>query len=179
VTTPVRAALAAAALAFLAWVGIGIYRAGSEVPPPPSDPVSTLTTGHAEGRRIDGKPSWSLDYDRMTTTPDTTTATLENVRHGELYRHGKPFMRMTAKHVIVNTLSNDFTVTGGLELTENDGLHRRRITSSSAVYSGTLQTLTLHSPAHIAADGARVTVRSAEVNFRSGDMSFGPLVGLY
>jgi hypothetical protein len=141
--------------------------------------MSTLTSGHAEGRRIDGKPSWSLDYDRMTTTPDTSTATLENVRHGELYRHGQPFMRMTAKHVIVNTLSNDFTVTGGLELTENDGKHKRRITSSSAVYAGALQTLSLHAPAHIAADGARVTVRSAEVNFESGAMTFGPLVGLY
>jgi Lipopolysaccharide-assembly, LptC-related len=174
-----RAAVAVAVVALLTWVGIGIFRAGGDVPPPPGMPETTLTAGHAEGRRVDGKPSWSFDYDRVTATPDTTLATLENVRQGELYKNGRPFMRMVAKHVVVNTLSNDFVVTGPLELSQNDGKHKRHLTSDAANYSGALQTLTLTHPAKISSDGARVTVATATVNFRSGDMSFGPLIGLY
>ncbi len=172
-------ALAGLVIAFLGWVGIGIYRAGGDVPAPPVTPETRLTAGHAEGRRIDGKPSWSLDYDRLVTSPDTTIATLENVRHGLLYRRGKPFMTMVAKHVVVNTISNDFVVVGPLQLVEDDGKHRRRLVSVGANYSGVLQTLTLTHQAKIDTDGAHVTVASAVVNFRSGDMSFGRLIGLY
>jgi lipopolysaccharide export system protein LptC len=142
-------------------------------------PETKLTAGHAEGRRIDGKPSWSLDYDHLIASPDTTVATLENVRNGELYKQGKPYMRMVAKHVVVNTLSNDFVVTGPLQLIENDGQHKRRLTSDSANYSGVLQTLMLSHQAKIESDGAKATVASAEVNFKTGDMSLGRLIGLY
>jgi len=166
-------------VAILAWVGIGIYRAGGDVPPPPSTPQTQLTAGHAEGRRIDGKPSWSLDYSHVVASPDTTIATLDDVRHGLLYRHGKPFMTMVAKHVVINTLSNDFVATGPLVLIEHDGKHLRRLTSDAASYSGALQTLTLNHPAQISSDGARANVASATVDFRSGEMHFGRLLGAY
>jgi len=174
-----RAGIVVAAIAFLGWVGAGIYHAGGDVPPPRVQPETKLTAGHAEGRRVDGKPSWSFDYDTIVTTPDATIATLENVRRGEIYKHGLPFMRMVAKHVVVNTISNDFVVTGPLELVENDGKHSRRLTSDAANYSGVMQTLILNHPSKISSDGATAKVATATVNFRSGDMSFGPLIGLY
>ncbi len=174
-----RFGIAALALAFAAWVGLGVYRAGGDVPPPESHPETKLSLGHAEGRRVDGKPSWSLDYDRLTASADTTIATLENVHHGELYRRGKPYMAIRAQHVVVNTISNDFIVTGPLELVENDGEHKRRLTSDAANYSGVLQTLTLTHPADISSDGAKVKVATATVNFRSGDMTLGPIIGLF
>jgi hypothetical protein len=174
-----RLLVLAIAAAGAVWVGYGIYHAGGDVPQPITIGETKLTAGHAEGRRVDGKPSWSLDYDRVLASPDTTTATLENVRHGELYRRGKPFMKITAKHVVVNMLSNDFIVTGPLELVQNDGQHKRRLTSQDADYSGALQTLTLPNSADITSDGSRVKVANAVVNFRSGDMKLGPLVGLF
>lgn len=174
-----RLGVAAVAATLLTWVGIGIYRAGGDVPSPPNMPQTTLTAGHAEGRRLDGRPSWSLDYDHLIASADTTIATLENVRHGELYKRGKPYMEMVAKHVVVNTLSNDFVVTGPLELIENDGAHNRRLTSDAANYSGVLETLTLTRPAKIRSDGVTVDVKTVTVDFRSGDMTLGPLVGLY
>jgi Lipopolysaccharide-assembly, LptC-related len=179
VSRAIRIGVVLEVIGFIIFVAYGIYNAGGDVPPPNTTPETKLTSGHAEGRRVDGNPSWSLDYDRVIASPDTTVATLFNVRHGELYKHGKPFMRMVAKHVVVNTLSNDFVVTGPLELVENDGEHDRRLTSDAANYSGALQTLTLVHPSKISSDGARVTVATATVNFRSGDMSFGPLVGHY
>ncbi len=166
-------------LGFLAFVAFGIYQAGSDVPPPNRAPETKLTAGHAEGRRVDGKPSWSLDYDRVVASSDTTIATLYNVRHGQIYKNGKPFMKMVAKQVVINTLSNDFVVTGPVELVEDDGLHSRRLYSDAANYSGALQTLILSHPAKISSDGVQATVATATVNFLSGDMSFGRLVGTY
>ncbi len=174
-----RAGIAAAVILLVAWTAVGIYRAGGDVPPPPGNPGTKLTTGHAEGRRVDGKPSWSLDYDKVVASSDSTLATLENVRDGELYKGGRPFMKMVAKHVVINTLSNDFVVTGPLELTENDGKYRRHLTSDAANYSGVLQTLTLPHPAKINSDGARIKVATAIVNFKSGDLKLGPLVGFF
>lgn len=174
-----RCAIGIAVLAFVGWVVLGIYHAGGDVPPPIGNPDTKLTAGHAEGRRVGGKPSWSLDYDRLTSSGDSSVATLENVRHGLLYRRGKPYMEMTAKHVVINTLSNDFIVTGPLELTQNDGGHRRRLTSDAANYSGALQTLTLPRPATITSDGTTLRVKTVTINFRSGDMALGPIIGLF
>ncbi len=174
-----RGAIGLCAAALLLWVAVGIYRAGSDVPPPSPQLETKLTAGHAEGRRVDGKPSWSLDYDRVIATPDTTIATLENVRHGQLYRRGKPFMRMKADHVVINTLSNDFIVTGPLELIQDDKQHHRTLVSDAANYSGILQTLTLMHPADIVSDGAKLKVANVTVDFRSGDMKLGPIVGLF
>jgi hypothetical protein len=179
VNRALRAGIAVLVLGLLIWVGIGIYRAGGDVPTPSTASDTKLTSGHAEGRRMDGKPSWSLDYDRIVASADTTIATLYNVRHGTIYKRGKPFMNMVAKQVVVNTLSNDFVVTGPMTLTEIDGQHDRRLSSDAANYSGTLQTLNLSHPAKISSDGARVTVATATVKFRSGDMNLGPLVGHY
>jgi len=179
VNRALRAGIAAVVLGLLIWVGIGIYRAGGDVPPPATAPETKLTSGHAEGRRIDGKPSWSLDYDRIVASADTTIATLYNVRHGTIYKRGKPFMNLVAKQVVVNTLSNDFVVTGPMKLTEIDGQHDRHLTSDAANYSGALQTLILRHTSIISSDGARVTVATATVNFRSGDLNLGPLVGHY
>lgn len=173
-----RTLAVAAALAFAAWVVVGIYRAGGDIPPPTGTPQTTLNVGHAEGRRLQ-KPSWSLDYDSIRTSPDNTTATLENVHDGELYKNGKPFMKLHAKHVVVNTISNDFTATGPVELVENDGRHRRRFVSDSAIYQGIQQTLVLNHPARIESDGAVLDVATATINFRSGDTKLGRITGTY
>lgn len=178
-TILLRAVVIAVLAAFAVWVGIGIYRAGGDVPPVARNPETRLSHGHAEGRRIDGKPSWSLDYDRLVASADTTIATLENVRHGVLYRRGKPYMEITAKHVVINTLSNDFIATGPLVLVQNDRQHKRRLTSDAADYSGVLQTLTLKHPSDITSDGTRMKVATATVNFRSGDIALGPLIGYF
>ncbi len=175
----VRWAVALCVVAFLTWVGFGVLHAGGDVPAPRLAPETKLSLGHAEGRRIDGKPSWSLDYDTLVTSADTTIATLENVRHGTLYKRGRPFMQMKAQHVVINTLSNDFTVTGPLELTQSDGKHHRRLTSNTADYSGVMQTLTLTHQARLTGDEGNATFRNATVNFKSGDMSFGALIGLF
>ncbi|MFN2459616.1 MAG: LPS export ABC transporter periplasmic protein LptC [Candidatus Velthaea sp.] len=173
-----RNSLLAAGAAFAAWIGVQIYRAGGDIPPPPTRPQTMLKSGHAEGRRL-RLPSWSLDYDSITTSADNTIATLENVRRGTYYKNGKPFMSMTSKHVVVNTVTNDFVATGPLTLVQIDGQHDRRFSSDAATYSGLARTLTLNHPATIRDDAGTIEVKRATINFKTGDMTLGPLVGTY
>ncbi|GAC1413408.1 MAG: hypothetical protein NVSMB64_23680 [Candidatus Velthaea sp.] len=172
----VRAGLIVVALAIVGWFAYEIYRAGGDMPPTSTNTSTLLKAGHAEGRRLT-LPSWSLDYDKITTSNDNSLATLENVHDGRYYKNGKPFMKMKAAHVVVNTITNDFTVTGPIELVEIDGKHDRRFTSDAAIYTGFVQTLTLNRPATIVSDGATLRVKTATFNFKSGDIRLGPFVG--
>lgn len=164
--------------AFLVWFVVELVRAGGDVPPPPNAPQTTMKSGHAEGRRLK-LPAWSLDYDAITTSADGTTATLDHVRDGEYFKSGKPFAKMQADHVVVNLVSNDFTATGPIALTENDGVHARRFVSDLAVYSGLGQILTLGHPTTITSDRAVIHVARATINFKSGETTLGGLVGTY
>jgi hypothetical protein len=175
----IRALITASALALTIWCAVSIYRAGGDVPAPPTTPQTKLTVGHAEGRRIDGKPSWSLDYDKVVTNTDLSTATLDGVHNGEIYKHGLPFMKLTAKHMVINTITNDFTITGPFQLVENDGKHQRTLTSDAATYTGFDQTLLLTHPSNIKNDGVNLAMKNAKINLKTGDTTMGPLIGIY
>ncbi|GAC1424377.1 MAG: hypothetical protein NVSMB5_18370 [Candidatus Velthaea sp.] len=174
---PVRSALIVTALAVAGWFGFEIYKAGGDPPPVSTNTSTQLKAGHAEGRRLT-LPSWSLDYDKITTSGDNGVATLENVHDGQYFKDGKPFMKMKAAHVVVNTATNDFTVKGPMELFEIDGKHNRRFVSDAATYTGYAQTLTLNQPSTIESDGATLNVKTATFNFKTGDIKLGPIVGL-
>jgi len=179
-----RRVLAIVAIVFAitgaSWLAYQITIAGSDVPPPPPGPPNApvLHGGHAEGQRLE-KRSWSLDYQSIVTSQDGTVATLTGVRNGEIFRKGKPYMKVRANYVIVNVVTNDFNATGPVTIQENDGKHRRRFVSDEAAYSGYAQTLTLNHPAKIESDGVHLDVQSAQVNFRTGDLKLGRIVGVY
>jgi len=66
-----RIVLSVLALAFLAWVGFEIGRAGNDVQYARSAGPDTLINGSVQGKRIDRR-AWSLDYDKLTMSPDGT-----------------------------------------------------------------------------------------------------------
>jgi hypothetical protein len=161
-----------AGLAFVAWVAWGIIHADGPVLNVGTTTVSQLERGHAEGRRVNAR-AWSLDYGRILEAPDGTTATLYDVRHGEIFRNGKPYVSVRADSVVVNTLSNDFSASGHVELTEIDGKHDRRFRSERALYNGVPQILTLPTAVRIESDGMTASFDHAIVNLKTGSMSLG------
>jgi len=169
---PWRRIIAIAVAAFAAWVAWGIWHADGPVLNVGTTTVSQLDRGHAEGRRINAR-AWSLDYGKIIEAPDGTTATLYDVRHGEIFRNGKPYVSVRADSIVVNTLSNDFSASGHVVLTENDGKHQRQFRSERALYSGVPQVLTLPSPVHIESDGMTASFDHAVVNLKTGSMQLG------
>jgi lipopolysaccharide assembly outer membrane protein LptD (OstA) len=172
VNVPWRRIILVAALAFAAWVTWGIVHAGGPVLNVGTTAVSELERGHAEGRRVNAK-AWSLDYSKIIEAPDGSTATLYDVRHGEIFRAGKPYVSVRADSVVVNTISNDFSANGHVVLTENDGKHKRLFRSERALYNGIPQILTLPSAVHIESDGMTASFDHAIVNLKTGSMQLG------
>ncbi|HYW53199.1 MAG TPA: hypothetical protein VFF00_06970 [Candidatus Elarobacter sp.] len=172
-----RVPLAVAVLALLAWVGYEISRAGGDVAVQRFPGANTLSHGHVQGKRIDGR-SWSLDYDTVTMSPDNALATIAHVRDGRLHRAGKPDVLMKADGVQVNTITNDLTVTGPVTFTEQVGPGRTRtFETTGARYSGGSHQLELDHTATITEGGAKVVVSKVAVNFRTGEVTLGALEG--
>ena len=164
-------------LAFLAWVGFEIGRAGSEIAVPRTASNDTLLGGKIHGKRIDRR-AWSLDFDTASVSPDGSQATIAHVRDGRIRRPNKPDVTMTADGVIVNRITNDFTVTGPVTFVEpGPGGRIRRFTTVGAHYQGATHMLQLDHTATITEGTTKVVVSSAKVDFRTGDVSVGQMEG--
>jgi hypothetical protein len=177
VTFPWRTAVAIVALAFLAWVGFEVGRAGSDVTIQHVQGPSTLVAGRVTGKRLNGQ-AWSLDYDKVTMSPDGAQAQIDHVRDGHIHRVGKPDVLMSADNVTVNTVTNDLTVAGPVTFEEDLGGGRTRtFATTGARYVGASRILTIDHTATITDAGATVTVASMTIDFRTGDARLGRIVG--
>jgi lipopolysaccharide export system protein LptC len=170
-----RVAAALIVVAIVAWVGYQTMHAGADIPGPVTNQQTRLSTGSANGKRVDGK-SWSLDYDTATLSADGSIAEIDRVHDGIIMRNGKPYMRMTARHVTANLGANDFVVTGPVSFTEVGGQHRR-LDTDGAHYNGTDHTLHLDHPTTIRQGPMTIRVTTAVVNFQTGETQLGRIVG--
>jgi hypothetical protein len=174
---PWRTALAVAGLGLLAWVGFEIGRAGNDVTIQRLNGPSTLVSGEVNGKRLNGE-AWSLDYDRVTMSPDGAQAQIAHVRDGRIHRAGKPDVLMQGDDVTVNTVTNDLFVNGPVTFKEDLGGGRvRTFATIGARYIGATRILTLDRTATITDAGATLTVASVTVDFRTGEAQLGRIVG--
>jgi hypothetical protein len=166
-----------AVMAFLAWVGFEIGRAGSEIAVPRVATNDTLIGGAIHGRRIDQR-AWSMDFDTASVSPDGSQATIAHVRDGRIKRPNRPDVKMTADGVTVNRITNDFTVTGPVTFVEPEPDGRvRRFTTIGAHYQGATRMLQLDHTATITEGTTKIVVSSAKVDFRTGEVTAGPMQG--
>jgi hypothetical protein len=166
-----------AVLAFLAWVGFEIGRAGSDIQVAHGASPGRMDTGRIVGKRIDRK-AWSLDFDSVTMSPDGSQLTIAHVRDGRIHRPGKADVLMRADGVTLNQTTNDLWINGPVHLTEEEGPGRTRTFETvGARYNGTTRQLELDHRATITEGNAKVIVANAKVDFRTGEMNLGPIEG--
>jgi hypothetical protein len=118
-------------LALVAGLALGVYvvveivLAGGGTPPlPPNQAPIDLRGGHVLNNHIATK-SWSFDYDHARLSPDGLSGSVDGVRNGIVFRKGKPYLRISAKHVVLNIQSLDFTAVGKVHIERiNDPEHR-------------------------------------------------------
>ena len=164
-------------LAGLAYVGVGIYRAGGSVALPPGAQPMHLSFGTAEGRRVTGR-SWTLHYDKIETSLDGTTASIQGLRDGTFYRNGKPFVRIRAKHVVVNTITNDITIDGPVSITTLDS-PKRTFSTNAATWNNFAQRLLLPHESTMRSGDALLRIATVAIDFRSGSVKLGRVAGTF
>lgn len=149
----------------------GVLLAGNgDQPPPPSMPI-TLFGGKFIGNRFVSK-AWSLDYDKIVTSPDGTIVDVDGIKGGLLYKNGKPYVRFSAKHVSGNTVTLDLTVLGGIHAETIGAPIARSFDTESVVWSNGPQQLTIPHAVTIHSDGQIMHVAHATLDFKSGAIKF-------
>ena len=167
-----------AGLALAVFVGVEIYLAGlNELPPPPASPPIVFQQGDAKGRRIHF-PSWSADYDKIVTNQDQTLLDVDGVHHGLIYKKGKPYLRVRATHLTVNTISHDFSSVGPLHVETIDAKPHRSFDTNSAIWSDASQLLSM--PQRVTIDtgaDSPLIVESLTFNVKKGEIELRKVAG--
>ena len=169
--------IAGSALAI--YVIAGIIRAGNFASPPPSSNQQiTLKACKGVGNRISTR-SWSFACDRATVSADGINATIEGVHDAVLYKNGKPYLRMSAKLVSVNTQTFDFTATGTVHLDAiaANGEPSRSFETDLVQWTNATKILLLPHPCVVRTGDAILNVDSISVDFNKSDVHMGRIEG--
>jgi hypothetical protein len=163
-----RRVLYGALAIFAAWFALETYLAGREYVPPfaATQPI-TLQSGAARGERITTH-SWSIAYDKITTNADQTFVDVEGVHSGLIYRKGKPWLRVRARHMSINMLTHDFTASGPLHVETVDRGKPRSFDTTSAIWSETQQQLTFNEPSTLTTRGGKLRIDRMSLEVKSG-----------
>jgi len=166
------------AFTIVAILAEGLILSGREIGPPPAQSPAILAQGQISAHRWKTK-SWSLEYDRAQMSPDGSYAEVDGIHNGVLYRNGKPYLSISARHVNANTVSDDFTATGRVHIAELQGGETRTFDTDMISWTNALKTLTLAHPSIIKSGKGALTVDSATVNFATGAVHLGRIRGAF
>ncbi len=175
---PLRRLIAAASLALLAYVGYGIYRAGvDESPPDRAGSDIVFHNGTVTGHRINMR-SWTATYDRLVSNADQTLLDLQNVHDGTIFRAGKPYLRVRASHMSVNTITRDFTIAGPLHVQTVATDPQRSFDTDAAQWIDSVQRLTLPKRVTIYSGSQRpLSVGSLTFDVKTGNIALRDVAG--
>ena len=168
-----------ASVLFAGWVVVQVYIAGKEeVPPPQTAAPVTFGRGSARGERVNGH-SWSIDYDKVSTSPDETFVTAEGVRDGIIYKAGKPYLRIRAQHMTVNMVTHDFVATGPVHIESVGHKNFHAFDTTSAVWTEATQRLDLSKPIVVTSPGTSLHVQQLSLDIRTGALHVGDAHGSF
>ncbi|MBV9103361.1 MAG: hypothetical protein JO060_07200 [Candidatus Eremiobacteraeota bacterium] len=164
-------------IVFLGYVAVRVYLAGFDVAPPASHSIPvTVGAGIARGERIRSH-SWSIDYQKITTSEDQSYVTVDGVRNGIVYRDGKPYLRLRAAHVAVNMITHDFTASGPIVVKSTNKAKPRTFETTAAVWTEAAQRLDLPQPIAVTSPGTSLHVRKLSLDVRSGQLHLEQIGG--
>ena len=173
-----KPAIIAACAAGIVAVTIGIYRAGDhELPAPNTNADVIFHGGTAVGRRIATK-SWSASYDRVVSNADQTMLVVDGVHDGVIDKKGKPYLRVSAQHVTVNTISHDMVITGPLHVETIGHDPARSFDTDGANWNDGMQLLTLPKRVTVhTKNDPPVVFSSATFNIKTGEIVMNDFAG--
>jgi hypothetical protein len=166
-----------AGVALAIYVIVEIVLAGGGAPPlPPNQAPIDLRGGHVLTNHIATK-SWSFDYDRAHLSPDGLSGTVDGVRNGIIFRKGKPYLRLSAKHVSLNIQSLDITAVGKVHVERIDDAQRRSFDTDLVTWTNDAKILRMPHPAYIHSGDQTLKIEGISVNFDDNTVHLGKVTG--
>lgn len=166
-----------AGAALLVWLVTGFILAGRAPVPPPNNGPIVLQGCKTAGNRINTK-SWSFECKQVTMSADGVNATIEGVKNGILYKKGKPYLKMAAQQVSVNTQTFDFTALGTVRIESISPKDGTRIFETDFVeWTNATKMLLLPHPSIVRSGDQVLKVSSLSVDFNKNDVHLGKIDG--
>jgi len=163
-----------AGVAIVAALVLGVYfviRDAGDLAGRSGDPNDILfKAGHAFGNRMTTR-AWSVDYESAETNANHTLVDLRGVRNGVIFKDGKPYVRIKAAHVRVNTVTHDFDVDGGLHVEKVSPENVSSLDTTTGSWLDHSQYLVLGRPTTITMTNGETThVQKVIVNIKTGSI---------
>ncbi len=166
-----------AGAAVLIWVIVEVILAGHGTPPLPTNQNGiTLHGGHVQGNRISTK-SWSFDYKSAQLSPDGTTGTVDGVRNGIVLRKGKPYLRVAAEHITVDTQSLNFTAVGKVHVVKINDPENRSFDTDLVIWTNGTKLLRMDHPSYIHSGDQTLKLQNVTINFATDQIHLGGIEG--
>jgi hypothetical protein len=166
-----------AGIALGIYVVVEIVLAGGGAPPlPPNQSPIDLRGGHVMNNHITTK-SWTFDYDHARLSPDGLSGTVDGVRNGIVFRKGKPYLRISAKHVSLNIQTLDFTAVGKVHIERIDDPLNRSFDTDLVTWTNDAKTLRMAHPAYIRSGDQTLRIDGISVNFDDNTVHLGKISG--
>jgi len=166
-----------AGLALGVYVVVEIVLAGGGAPPPPPNqaPID-LHGGHVLNNHITTR-SWSFDYDHARLSSDGLSGTVDGVRNGVVFRKGKPYLRISAKHVTLNIQSLDFTAVGKVHVERINDPEKRSFDTDLVTWTNDAKILRISHPAYIHSGDQTLRIDGLSVDFDDDTIHLGKVSG--
>jgi hypothetical protein len=154
-----------------AYVIAGVYLAGGgDVAVPPATSPVIFNEGKALGHRLKGR-SWTAQYDRIVSSSDQTRLELDGVHDTIIFKDDKPYLRVRAKHMTVNTVTHDFAATGAIHIETVDPKRKQTFDTDSASWADAAQHLALPHEVTVGTGAERpLLVGSVQLDVKSGEI---------
>lgn len=163
----------------LAYVVVGLILAGrDEIPTPPANAPVILQGGNVRaGNHTISSRSWTLSYDRGSFTPDGVTGTLDGVHDGIIYRKGKPYIELAARHVELNAETLDFTALGRVHIHMLHDPYQRSFDTDFVTWTNDAKLLEMTHPSYLHIGGQTLEISTITINFSQNQVHLGKIAG--
>ncbi len=166
-----------AGAALVIYLIIGVVRAGFGTPPlPNAENGITLKGGHVQGNRIMTK-SWSFDYTSAQLSADGTTGTVDGVRDGIVFKKGKPYLRVAAEHISLDTQSLNFSAIGKVHVEMIGDPQRRSFDTDLVIWSNGAKMLRMDHPSYLHSGAATLKLENVGIDFDTDQVHLGRIAG--
>lgn len=174
-----RTLLVAAGAALAIYLIVGLIEAGrNELPPPPANAPVLLRGGNVRGgTHTISTRSWSLSYDRGEFSPDGVTGTVDGVHDGIIYRKGKPYIELDARHVALNTQTLDFTAIGRVHIQMLHDPYDRAFDADYVTWTNDAKLLRMPHASYLHVGGQTLKISSITVDFSKNQVHLGAIAG--
>ena len=134
----------------------------------PAPPKTMNISGAKIAGRRDGKPFWHFNAERVEQNLEGGPTTFHNLREGNIYRGGEPYLSFTADLAVHDPKLDEIRLTGNLKAVFPEGT----IYTEAASWSIMNEALKVTVPVTVVGDGYQLQAGGMEVDLQAEQARF-------